>query len=277
MIYISYLLNLILLPFLVNYIVVNQKYIKKRWYPLMLEFDTKLRKYIKYNLKMLEPLKQQRDISEKVNPFYEEFLTSNNIGYDNIDVLFKHQKKLNLNYDMMVLNLNSNLNTGTIYRTGCLLGMDNFIIAGKKVYNVRSMVGYKFCPINYLDIFPQLRNRMKPETLSNFNKKAFGDFLLKNDYNIFIIEQGGCNILDEKIKNKITNNIFNKKKILYIMGNETHGVPKNMINMLVKEFKATVVSLPQWGCAHSFNVSQAANIVMWNHYSNFLSKERLKF
>ena len=40
--------------------------------------------------------------------------------------------------------------------------------------------------------------------------------------------------------------------------------------MLIKDYNAKVISHPQWGCAHSFNVSQAANIVMWNHYNNFI-------
>ena len=170
----------------------------------------------------------------------------------------------------MVLNLNSNLNTGAIYRTGCLLGMDNYLIAGKKVYNVRSMVGYKFCPVKYLDIFPKLRNRMKPETLSIYDKKFFENFLKKNKYHIYLIEQGGNNILNQKIKRELKLNIKSKNKILYIFGNETYGIPINIINILKKDYNAKVISLPQWGCAHSFNVSQAANIVMWNHYNNFI-------
>ena len=270
MILISYILNLSLAPFLIIFILRNNYYLRKCWYPLVLEFDKKLRKYIKYKLKLLEPLKVHRDIKEKVNPFYNEYLKINNINYSNLKKLSNHQKKLNLNYDIMVLNLNSNLNTGAIYRTGCLLGMDNYIIAGKKVYNVRSMVGYKFCPVKYLDIFPKLRNRMKPETLSVYDKKNFGNFLKKNKYDIYLIEQGGTNILNQKIKRELKLNIKSKNKILYIFGNETHGIPSNIINMLKKDYNAKVISLPQWGCAHSFNVSQAANIVMWNHYNNFI-------
>lgn len=268
-------MNIMLIPFVFSFIIRNNQYLRKCWYPLINDFDKRLRKYIKAKLKLLEPIKKHRDIMEKANPFYEEYMKKNNINYNNINKLFDHQKKLNLNYDMMVLNLNSNLNTGAIYRTGCLLGMNRYIIAGKKIYNVRSMVGYKFCNVNHLDIFPQIRNRMKPETLENYDVNMMKDFLNDNKYHIYIIEQGGKNIMNNDIKKDITKNIYSKRKILYIMGNETFGVPNSMIRMLVKEYKAKIISIPQWGCAHSFNVSQAANIIMWNHYYNFLSDKKI--
>lgn len=273
----SIILNFLMIPFVFSYMIRNNQYLKKCWYPLINDFDKRLRKYIKAKLKLLEPIKRHRDISEKANPFYEDYMKKNNIDYNNINKLFNHQNKLNLNYDIMVLNLNSNLNTGAIYRTGCLLGMKNYIIAGKKIYNVRSMVGYKFCNINHLDIFPQIRNRLKPETLNNFDIKKFKEFFDKNDYHIYIIEQGGINILDKNIKKDIIKNISSDKRILYIMGNETFGVPNNMISILKKEYNAKIISIPQWGCAHSFNVSQAANIIMWNHYYNFINNKFLLY
>ena len=79
------------------------------------------------------------------------------------------------------------------------------------------MVGYKFCPLEYLDIFPKLRNRMKPETLNNFNKKELISFLDKNNYYIYIIEQGGKSITNSIINKEISKNIYSKKKILYII------------------------------------------------------------
>ena len=268
--YISILLNFILIPFLGIFIIRNNMFLRKCWYPLILDFDRRIRKIIKKKLKYLEPLKTHRNIEEKVNPFYKDYIKFHNISYNNLDRMNKIQMKLNLNYDMMVLNLNSNLNTGAIYRSGCLLGMNRYLIAGKKIYNVRSMVGYKFCPLEYLDIFPKRRNRMKPETLNNFKKKELISFLDMNNYNIYIIEQGSECITSNNICKEISKNIHSKKKILYIMGNETFGVPTSMIILLKNKYNAKVISIPQWGCAHSFNVSMAANIVMWNHYTNFI-------
>ena len=271
--YISILLNFILIPFLGIFIIRNNMFLRKCWYPLILDFERRMRKIIKKKLKYLEPLKTHRAIEEKINPFYENYIKYHNISYDNLEKMDIIQSKLNLNYDMMVLNLNSNLNTGAIYRSGCLLGMNRYLIAGKKIYNVRSMVGYKFCPLEYLDIFPKLRNRMKPETLNNFNKKELISFLDKNNYYIYIIEQGGKSITNSIINKEIYKNIYSKKKILYIMGNETFGVPKSMIILLKNKYHAKVISIPQWGCAHSFNVSMAANIIMWNHYSCFIKSK----
>ena len=48
---------------------------------------------------------------------------------------------------------------------------------------------------------------------------------------------------------------------MFIFGNETHGVPSNLLS-LAKTKNWLILSIPQWGCAHSFNVSQAANIIM---------------
>ena len=63
--YISYLLNIILIPFLIIFLIRNNYYLRKCWYPLILEFDKKLRKYIKYKMKILEPLKKYIVILKK--------------------------------------------------------------------------------------------------------------------------------------------------------------------------------------------------------------------
>lgn len=273
----SYIINMCLLPFLIIFIIRNSQYLRKCWYPIILGYDKKIRIYLKYKLKYLEPLKKHGSITEKVNPFYDDYLIKNKINhYDKIsNTLNNHQHKLNLNYDIMVLNLNSNLNTGAIYRTGCLLGMNRYLIAGKKIYNVRSMVGYKFCPVKYIDVFPKIRNRMIPNTLNNFNENKLKEFLDKNNYHIYIIEQGGINIMN--INKQLCRQLDSNRKILYIMGNETFGVPKTMISFLKNNYTTTIISIPQWGCAHSFNVSQAANIIMWNHYNNFYNSKKSKY
>lgn len=175
------------------------------------------------------------------------------------------QKKLSWKYQIAVMNLNCNLNIGAIYRTGCLLGMNKYVIMGKKIYNPRSQVGLDYVPIEYLDTFKKVRDRHDPSTIEDFDINKFSKYINKNKLVPIIIEQGGTNLLNinfKKEENKLVD-----KKILFIFGNETHGVPSNLLN-LAKTKKWLILSIPQWGCAHSFNVSQAANIIMWKYYSD---------
>ena len=178
------------------------------------------------------------------------------------------QKKLSWKYQVAVMNLNCNLNIGAIYRTGCLLGMNKYVIMGKKIYNPRSQVGLDYVPIEYLDAFKKVRDRYDPSTIEDFDIDKFSKYITKNKLVPVIIEQGGINLLDVDFSNK--ENKLDDKKILFIFGNETHGVPSNLI-MLAKVNKWLILSIPQWGCAHSFNVSQAANIIMWKYYSDNIS------
>lgn len=259
---ITIILNTISIFIIHLYIIKNIKYLRKCWYPLILNFDKRIRILIKKKLKLIEPLKKHKSIKARYNEFYNNLPSLNK----SLEVLKNHQKKLNLNYDVIVLNPNSNLNVGTIYRSGTLLGMNKFFIAGKKIYTPLSMVGYNYIPINYLDLFPNMRNRYKPSTVLNYYEKVLEDFITSNNYLPIIIEQGGKNIL-----NVNTYKLSQNKKILFIFGNEKFGVPKKMIKQL-KKLGGIIISIPQWGCGHSYNMSQAANIIMWEHYTNFFYK-----
>ena len=176
------------------------------------------------------------------------------------------QSKLSWKYQIAVMNLNCNLNIGAIYRSGCLLGMDKYIIMGKKIYNPRSQVGIDFIPIEYLDTFDKIRDRYDPSTIENFNIQVFERYITKNKLIPLIIEQGGINILNIDFAKK-EKQLDKDERYLFIFGNETHGVPSNLIR-LAKTRKWLILSIPQWGCAHSFNVSQAANIIMWKYYQD---------
>lgn len=263
---ITILLNFLSCFIIHLYIVKNTQYLRKCWYPLLLQFDKKLRILIKRKLKIMDPLKKHKSIKARYNEFYEN-LPSLNLSLDSLKI---HQKKLNLNYDIMVLNPNSNLNVGTIYRSGTLLGLNKFIIAGKKIYTPLSMVGYNYVPIEYLNLFPKMRNRYDETSLTDYYYKILFDFIITNDYLPIIIEQGGDNIL-----NTNTYKLSQEQKLLFIFGNEKYGIPKNMIYQL-KKLGGIEISIPQWGCGHSYNLSQSANIIMWEHYRNFYSSNLIK-
>ena len=150
--------------------------------------------------------------------------------------------------------------------------MNKYIIFGKKIYNPKSQVGLKYIDIDYVDTFKNIRNRYDPNTIEDFNIKIFLQFIKKRNILPVIIEQGGKNI----------NNIYfstferSKKQILFIFGNETHGTPKILLKY-AKNNKWPILSIPQCGCAHSFNVSQSANIIMWKYYQDNIKKMEIKY
>ena len=249
-----FLLFIIILLITIN----NISIIKKYYYPWFFSTCKKLMKRIKGYMKEEFVLEKNINEDRKKSDFYQ-----------NIDItkLKQIQKKLSWNYNVAVMNLNSNLNIGAIYRSGCLLGMKNYLILGKKIYNPKSQVGLGFVPINYLDTFKKIRDRKDSSTLEDFNVDLFQQYIEENKLIPILIEQGGINLIDVDFYNFERS----KEQFLFIFGNETHGIPKNLIQ-LAKNKTWLIISIPQWGCAHSYNVSQAANIVMWKYYNDNIVK-----
>lgn len=174
-----------------------------------------------------------------------------------------------IGYDVCVLNLNSNLNTGNIYRSACCFGADKFVIFGKKVYNTSSTAGYKYISEEYFDVFPKLRDRLDKSTLEVFNEEMVSDVITKGKYLPVIIEQGKNSIWECDMKRLER---LEDKKLLFIFGNESWGVPEKMIKLLVKKHSGIILTIPQIGGGHSLNVSNAASIVMYEYYRQLRSK-----
>ena len=249
--YLHYLLTFAI----VVIIMLNNISICKKYYIPFFFFLQK--KYL--NLSKIKKIINKESVCEK---HYKDEETKKSILYKNFnnEKIKIIQNKLSWNYQVAVMNLNSNLNIGAIYRTGCLLGMEKYIIIGKKIYNPRSQVGLDFVEIEYLDAFTKIRDRYDKSTVEDFNLKVFISYINFNKLTPILIEQGGINILKIDFKKFEDTN-----KYLFIFGNETHGIPTNLIK-LAKDKNWLILSIPQWGCAHSFNVSQASNIVMWKYY-----------
>ena len=253
------ILHYILIVIIFTLIVINnlpgiRKYYYPWFYSNMKSLTKALKGYMKNNTL---PKKIEKPESAKKGDLYSSF---------NFKQLKEIQKKLSWKYQIAIMNLNCNLNVGAIYRSGCLLGMNKYVIMGKKIYHPRSQVGLDYVPIEYLDTFNKIRDRYDPSTIEDFNIKVFEKYLMKNKLIPLIIEQGGINILNINFANK-EKELEKDEKYLFIFGNETHGVPSNLLS-LAKTKKWLILSIPQWGCAHSFNVSQAANIIMWKYYQD---------
>lgn len=201
----------------------------------------------------------------KFSPFKERiFKKRNNVSnlYELLDL--SKLKKLNNNFDVMVLNFNGSLNVGNIMRIACIYGVNTFHILGRKIYDSRSCVGsnkYINIKINK-DIINELPDK---SVLPKINYLKFKQYLLDNNLCPIFIEQGGTSILDFHF-----NELLNHDNIpVLIFGNETNGIPKKLIEICKNINGFKVLSIPQFGALKSLNVSNSASIVLWELHKSY--------
>lgn len=153
------------------------------------------------------------------------------------DILTKKSLRL-----ILLDQINDPGNLGTIIRTADAFGIDAICISKNSVdmYNpkvTRSTMGSMF----HLPIIDNIDSEKLLESLKKANIKTFATNLQSKNY------------MDD-IKNK-----FNKdESICIIIGNESHGVDKKLIELSDDDFKIYMN-----GNAESLNVSIAASIVMY--------------
>jgi len=84
------------------------------------------------------------------------------------------------------------------------------------------------------------------------NTKAAAEYLSKNQYKIFAVEQVAESISLEKFSELAID------RVAFIFGNEVSGVEQETIS-----FCDRCIEIPQFGMKHSLNISVAAGIVLW--------------
>ena len=167
-------------------------------------------------------------------------LKSNEIKTITIDE-FKKSKKTPL---VIVLdNIRSALNVGSIFRTADTFLVDKILLCGitacpphkdirKSGLGADSSVNWKYYS-NTVDAVTTLINK---------------------NYNILSVEQTNKSISLDKVK-------LPEIPIALVFGNEVNGVSQEVINLCEES-----IEIPQLGTKHSLNVSVAAGIVVWKIY-----------
>ena len=183
----------------------------------------------------------------------------------NEDKLIKISKLFMNNFDVMIFNFNGSLNVGNIMRLSCIYGANNYYIVGRKVYDSRSCVGAnRYLNVHILkDIILELPDKsVNPKV----DKEKFRNFFIDNNLQPIFIEQGGNYINEIKF-----NELKTDKKFVFIFGNESYGIDKEVIDYC-KDIKGfTILSIPQIGILRSLNVSNSASIILWEYYKQVLS------
>lgn len=185
-------------------------------------------------------------------------------------------------YAICSLSILGDLNVGNMMRTSNIFGVRKFILFGRKQYDSRSAVGSQ----HYLDIQKELG--VKNTHQHNFknvlelkNVELDADLFVKvmNDNNfvpVFVEQYKDAKILDEINWNEQLVNIRENKIFCFVFGNETTGIPKNIIETKEQFEGSFVLMIRQFGCIKSFNVSTSCALVSYEISKFFKHKFLLK-
>ena len=117
------ILHYILVVIIIVLVIVNNlSGIRKYYYPWFFSNMKSLSKTIQSYWKNNNlPKKKYKSEAAKKAELYSS------LSFKQLKII---QRKLAWKYQVAVMNLNCNLNIGAIYRSGCLLGMDKYLIMG---------------------------------------------------------------------------------------------------------------------------------------------------
>ena len=158
-----------------------------------------------------------------------------------VETVKQLSKKTALPLTLMLFNLNGDMNVGMSIRSAVIYGCSDVYIVGKRRYDRRPEVGAK----NYISL------HRVPEVNPSF--------FLEQKLIPICVEQGGTSLEDFSFKPYFPTKLADGWKVCLIMGSESKGLPAE----LVKDLKAPVLSISQYGVMRSLNVSVATGIVLY--------------
>lgn len=169
------------------------------------------------------------------------------------DINNKNMSITNKKTKVLILhNIRSVLNVGSIFRTADAIGID-------KIY----LTGYTPTPI---DRFGREREDVKKTALGAEKSVEWENVdnvldlinsLKEQNYEIVSLEQSGNSIDYKEVKDKIGD------KIAVVLGNETDGINKEIL-----EKSDFIAEIPMMGEKESLNVSVATGILLYRLFDN---------
>ena len=152
---------------------------------------------------------------------------------------FKKIKKTSIT--VIIDNVRSGLNVGSIFRTADAFLIEKIILCG-----ITTTPPHKEIRKVALGSTNSVDWEYEKDTVVAINK------LKKLNYHIAAVEQTDNSI-------KLNNYQKCNKTIAIIFGNEINGVDQNVIDNC-----DSVIEIPQYGTKHSLNISIACGIVVWD-------------
>lgn len=187
-------------------------------------------------------------------------------------------KNESLPYAIMAINIQSCLNISNMIRTANLCGCYEIVLFGRKSYDRRGCVGSQ----NYINIIkissvihPDKRdfiNLTQDEVDDILDIDIFINFIEDNNYLPVFVEQDSTSIKanDANIKIIIENSKIVNKKPIFIFGNESFGIPKNILESRYTFNHHYTIELQQKGCIRSYNVANCCSILCYKIMENMI-------
>ena len=142
------------------------------------------------------------------------------------------------NFGLLLVNIDYDINTGTIIRAGNVFGAREVILYGRKKFDRRASVGAEF--------YTKFRQIEWEEELSS----------VIMDYDVVVA-------LENNLPNTISLSEFHwdkNLKYLICVGQEGAGLPKNILDIC-----QYTLEIPSFGSVRSLNVGVASSIVMYDY------------
>lgn len=157
-----------------------------------------------------------------------------------------------LPWHTLALNLTGDLNVGTIIRTSHCLGAKSVIIFGRNKIDKRSAVG----SANYIKV-----EKVGGFDIQDFeyNPDHFVSVLKERKLVPIFVECGGEEYVNWK--DAISPMLYFGFEPCLIMGNETGGIPKEILDTRFQFQYSFIASIPQRGVIRSLNVAVAHAII----------------
>jgi len=144
-------------------------------------------------------------------------------------------------------NVRSGLNVGSIFRTADAFSFEKIVLTGITVQPPHREI--LKTALGSTESVPWLYIESITECLTLF---------IKDNYTIIAIEQTNQSILLDQFA------FETDKKYALVLGNEVDGVSEEALQLI-----DTAIEIPQAGIKHSLNVSICGGIVMWEAFKQF--------
>lgn len=161
-----------------------------------------------------------------------------------------------LPWHTLCLNVTGDLNVGTIIRTSHCLGASSVTVFGRQRIDNRSLVG----SANYIKVekIPGVDQNF------NLNPETLFQFLQTRKLIPIFVECGGQPINQVNWSLRVSEMQRRDSQPCLIMGNETGGIPQNILDIQNLIPNSFIVSIPQRGVIRSLNVATAHAMVAFN-------------
>lgn len=189
-----------------------------------------------------------------------------------VEEIKEHYTQTALPYIIMLLNIKDEHNAGNIVRSAMLCGARKVIVFGRRKINVRGCVGAQ----NYIDIERvnairdgDKRDYNDEETLKDvdniLDEQVFIDYMQRNNYLPIFVEQDR---FSKPATNSYIKLILDRAKEIgkipcFILGNESFGIPKNILATRMQFDLTYTLELQQRGVLRSHNVSNCGAILCY--------------